>query len=109
MLIIALSLLSIIVLNVVFGSQGQSVKNMPQVTAEGPNSMPGLPPYNYDDPYRQYNDPYYNHNRNPVFSPDRRYVWDGTRWVSNERGFGVGLIVGLLAGIVAALYVFSQY
>ena len=107
MLIIVLSLVLVVVLTITFGSQEQSVQSTPQVMEEGPTSVASQTSYHYGDPHRQYHEPYYN--RNPVFSPDRRYVWDGNGWVSNERGFGGGLLIGLVIGIVVALYIFSQY
>jgi|GEM_PF-6379665 len=107
MLFIVFSLVLVVVLTIAFGSQGQSAQSTPQVMEEGSASLPSQTSYLYGDPHRQYHDPYYN--RNPIFSPDRRYVWDGERWVSNQRGFGGGLLIGLIVGVVAALYLFSQY
>jgi len=49
-------------------------------------------PYHYRDPY---------HQRSPLFSPGKRYIWDGDRWVRNDGGFGGGLLLGIItAGMI---------
>ncbi|MEQ1746183.1 MAG: hypothetical protein ABMA02_12205 [Saprospiraceae bacterium] len=50
-----------------------------------------------------YNNPYYQPG--PVFSPTRRYVWDGEKWVRNETYFGAGFALGLLFGIGLLAYI----
>lgn len=49
-----------------------------------------------------YHDPYYN--RGPVFSPDRRHIWDGEKWVENESHMGLGIIIGALI-VLAIVYI----
>lgn len=61
----------------------------------------------YREPYREpsrYHDPYYGNQRSPLFSPDKRYIWDGDRWVPNNGGFGGGLLLGIIiAGVLVVL------
>ena len=44
-------------------------------------------------------DPYYHH-RGPIFSPDRRYIWDGEKWVENESHFGAGIAIGVVIALI---------
>jgi hypothetical protein len=44
----------------------------------------------------------------PLFSPDKKYIWDGEEWIRNDGGFNSGLLIGLLLGaIVLALVLFN--
>jgi hypothetical protein len=48
-------------------------------------------------------------NRGPIWSPDKRYVWDGEKWLpngGNNNGFGGGVIVGLL---IAGLFLYLWF
>lgn len=49
-------------------------------------------------------DPYF-HPRGPIFSPDRRYIWDGEKWVENESHFGAGIIIGVVLALVIVFVV----
>lgn len=53
-----------------------------------------------------YPPPYYQ--QGPIFSPDKRYIWDGQhqRWIPNNGGLGIGLIIGLAIGIGLALLLY---
>jgi len=50
---------------------------------------------NYQDHHR---DPYYQ--RSPLFSPDKKYIWNGENWVRNDGGFGRGLLIGMIISAV---------
>lgn len=52
----------------------------------------------YHPPTHMYQDPYYS--RGPIFSPSKRDVWDGHKWVPVESGFSFGLILGALLALV---------
>lgn len=61
----------------------------------------------YQSPQRSYTSQrYLGNNRGPIFSPDRRHIWDGEKWIRNDGGFGFGILIGILicAAIAAILY-----
>lgn len=44
----------------------------------------------------------------PLFSPDKKYIWDGEDWIRNDGGFNSGFFIGLLLGAIAlALVLFN--
>lgn len=53
-----------------------------------------------------YPPPYYQ--QGPIFSPDKRYIWDAQNqcWIPNNGGLGIGLIIGLAIGIGLALLLY---
>jgi len=36
----------------------------------------------------------------PLFSPDKKYIWDGEQWIRNDGGFNGGFFLGLLIGVI---------
>ncbi len=44
----------------------------------------------------------------PLFSPDKKHIWDGEDWIRNDGGFNSGFFIGLLLGAIAlALVLFN--
>ena len=74
-------------------------------TPSFPNAQPNNLGYHFQDPYRE--PPY---QRGPIFSPDRKYFWDGEKWIPNEPNnhFGAGVLVGLVIAAVLVYYL-SEY
>jgi hypothetical protein len=65
---------------------------------------------NYQQPSNGYGGhyppPYYQ--QGPIFSPDKRYIWDAQnqRWIPNNGGMWIGLFIGLAIGIGIALLMY---
>lgn len=49
----------------------------------------------------------HNHQRGPIFSPDRRHIWDGEKWVRNDGGFSGGVMMGIVIAII--IYVILHF
>jgi hypothetical protein len=56
-----------------------------------------------------YDDRYPQRHHGPIFSPDRRYIWDdyNGRWMPNNGGFNIGFFLGLVIGIAILVVVYS--
>ncbi len=66
--------------------------------------------FNLIDTNRNFYDPYHRdhyRDRGPIFSPDRRHIWDGEKWVENESGAGMGIVIGIVIGF--AIFYFLNH
>lgn len=61
-----------------------------------------LPTYNTPPPFPHY-DPYHS-THGPVYSPDKRQFWDGSRWVPVQAWTNIEWIIAIIAVVAILRY-----
>jgi hypothetical protein len=49
----------------------------------------------------------FSYKKSPIFSPCKRYIWNGEHWIRNDGGFKRGLTIGIIIAVIIAVTIFS--
>ncbi len=101
--LVAIVVIAFFVLLFITEVGGEKNASLPEEKQD--EKTPVHPPQRPHMPLHHYYDPYYPPG-GPIFSPDRRQIWDGEKWVENETHLLTGMFIGVLLTIFIGFMLF---